>query len=179
MKKSFKLLIIIFVVVFLLGSIGLVWTEILRDSQEAKLQNLAVLLDYQESNKIAQVRRCWDINSHCGIFLHFTTGLSLSELDSKISALPYPVNYTDNIRGYGFFTDINMGTSREITYNGNNGIPERDMIPEPNAKKYVLNGEKPAEWVISLYELTPYQGSYQVGGQNITGNLITILLIVK
>ena len=69
----------------LLSGVGVIlWRN---DSQEASLRRIAECLGYDPLLEIAQVNRCWDVFSHCGLFLYYQT----SSLEEELAATRFTV----------------------------------------------------------------------------------------
>jgi hypothetical protein len=156
-----------------------VYVRIKEKQQVPTVYEVAEKLGYSPQAQLAQTRRCWDIFAHCGVFLYFTTELSLDEFQTQVMQLGFSQKRFGDIDGYTIFTDINLGTNRLLTANGNDGLENRFSLPEPDAHEWHLTDKQGRRWVIAHYEVTATGIQYAIDGQDVHGNIVSLMLQTK
>jgi len=81
---------------------------------------------------------------------------------------------------YEIFAEINLHMSRIFTADGNGGeIENRLALEEPFAQKWRLVDKSGGRWAIEYYDIQSTNHRYQIDGEDINGNIISVLLRIK
>lgn len=133
-------------------------------------------LEYIPVAQIAKYRTCWDIfPSHCGLILYYTTEISLDEFQTKVNDLTPTQVLPRNSDGYTLF-DINFVTEKRLTVDGMGDSSNHSRMPEPIAYRWRITEEGGTRWFITFYQVADDGHIYEIDGQQIVGNIVTILL---
>ncbi|MBL7169671.1 MAG: hypothetical protein ISS48_01485 [Candidatus Aenigmarchaeota archaeon] len=174
MEKPRILLSLCFLVLaLLLGCAGAVlWRG---HSQQVTLLRTAERLGYDPSTKIAQVKRCWDIFSHCGQQLFYETNLTQVEFASNLDGLTWDVTNQMTVDGYEIFTKLNLGTASRITVSGVDGLGDRSQLPPFKGYRWRLTDPDGRSWAVDYYPLADQAGPFAINGRALKRNIVQVL----
>ena len=82
-----------------------------------------------------------------------------------------------NSDGYTLF-DINLVTEKKLTVDGMDDPGNRSGMSEPIAYRWRIT-EGGRKWFVTFYEVANDGHIYEIDGQQIVGNIITIMLQTK
>jgi len=143
-------------------------------SQREKIYLTAEKLGYDPALKIAQVNRCFDVFSHCYLFLYYKTDLTQEELKHKIDTLSWDISNEMEVDGYEIFTDINYGTTSRLTIDGTDELGDRSQLPNFDGYRWRLRDSAGGRWTITYFPLSSHPGSIALDGSKLEHNIVAI-----
>ena len=151
-----------------------------RKAPTDDVYEVARQLGYTEQTHLVQTEQCWDIfPSHCGVFIHFTTDMSLDQYEEFVDMLNFSEDWFGEIDGYSIFTNINLESDRTLTANGNDGLANRLAIRKPLAYQWSLTDGQNRNWNIYFYQTAGDENEYKIDDQLLFGNIVTVMLQTK
>jgi hypothetical protein len=139
--------------------------------------DIAGRLGYTESALLFANTYCWDIESECGKFIHFTTNKSFDEFEKDVERLNFTTRSLSPSGGFYVFNDINFYSERKLTLDGIDarGLANINM-QAPTAWEWRLTDQNSEELTIRFYETAKHKAIYQIGDERIHGNIVTVML---
>jgi hypothetical protein len=176
MKTKIFVALTIIIACGILGYVA--FTKIASSDPVGKLISFAQNFDYKPESQLAQYETCWGIfPTHCGQVLYYTIFLSLEEFQSKVDQLTSLRELPKNADGYTLL-DINLVTNHTLSIDGKTDSLNRSVTPEPLAYEWLIT-EGGEYWIITFYETKNTGHIYEMDGQQIVGNIVTIMLQTK
>lgn len=172
-RRITLLAFLFFVLALLLGCAGAVLWQ--GHSQQVTLLRTAERLGYDPSTKIAQVKRCWDILSHCGQQLFYETNLTQAEFARNLDGLAWDVTNQMAVDGYEIFTKLNLGTTSCITIAGQDALGDRSQLPRFDGYRWRLTDSTGRSWTVDYYPLADQAGPFVINGRALKRNIVQIL----
>ncbi len=150
-----------------------------RSTAQQQVSAFAQQLGYVPEAHLAEYETCWGMfPSHCGQILYYATLISQDGFQAKIDQLTSTKELPQDISIYTLL-DINLVTDYTITIDKIDSANDRTHTPpEPLAYKWRLT-EGGDDWVIVFYEVAHDGYVYEIDGQPIIGNIVTIMLQTK
>jgi hypothetical protein len=153
--------------------------RLLKNDQEQLIIHTAERLGYRPTQKIELVDKCWDVFSHCGIFLYYRTELTREAFSQSIANLSWKVVNQMEVEGLEIFTDINFNTAFRITISGHDSLINQNLMPPFKAWRWRLGAPDGAIWTFSYYPLATQHVLIALNGEALTENIISILYQTK
>jgi len=170
-RVNLLLVFCILATLLLVCVITVVWRDY---SQREKIYLTAEKLGYDPALKIAQVNRCFDVFSHCYLFLYYKTDLTQEELKHKIDTLSWDISNEMEVDGYEIFTDINYGTTSRLTIDGTDELGDRSQLPNFDGYRWRLRDSAGGRWTITYFPLSSHPGSIALDGSKLEHNIVAI-----
>ena len=178
MKKKKILIIALVVLLFFVLSI-FVFRKIRQNNQKLQLYKTASLIGYNSGNEITQVNRCYDIFSHCGLFLFFKTDMTLESFKTQLRRMPFKETNEKDIDIYEIFTAINLGTRNKLSINETDGLGDRNQLPHQKGYRWHFQDKDGRYWTISYYPLSDNSETIKLDGQPFKTNIVGVLYQTK
>jgi hypothetical protein len=170
----YALVVLLFLAVLVVGF--MINRFVAQRRQRSTIYDVAGQLGYRPEAELAQTQRCWDIYAHCGVFLYYTVELSRERFEQEVAQLDLDLIRSASTDGYTIFTEINLGTSRRLTANGNDGLENREALPEPEAYEWHLLDDRSRRWIVRYYDVVGTDVRYALDGQTVHANIVSVLL---
>ena len=140
------------------------------------VQAIAAEIGNTPQSHLAEFEKCWDIGSHCGIMIYFTTKSTRELLSDQVARLRLKEVLTRDVDGRTLFTDLNMSSTHVLTVNGQRGTSQplpSDLTPV--AYEWWLTTQDGQNLFVALYTTNPAQ-QYAFDGQPLEDNVIGVML---
>ncbi len=177
--KFFRLLTILLFVLFILILSGFIFNQIRQINQKSRLSQIAALIGYYSENEIAQVNRCYDVFSHCGLFLYYETDITYEVFKTQLKQIQFEKTNETDIDGYEIFTDLNLGTKNKLSINEMDGMGDRNQLPRFIGYRWRFRDNEDHNWTVSYYPLSENSETIKLDGQPFKTNIVGILYQTK
>jgi len=127
-------------------------------------------------SQLAAFEKCWDIGSHCGLMIYFTTTHTRETLGNQVVQLGLAEVLTRDVDGRSLFTDLNMSSTHVLTVNGQRGTSQ--LLPSdltPVGYEWWLTTRDGQNLFVALYTTNPAH-QYAFDGQPFESNVIGVML---
>jgi hypothetical protein len=140
---------------------------------------IATQLGHTSQSHLAQVEACWDLQSHCGIFVYYTVEANRETFQADVERLEMEEVMSRDVDGRQLFTNINTHSTETLTVNGEDmrspSAPE-ELIPR--AYEWWVVNEDEQNVFITLYTTDPLQ-QYALNGQSVNQNIVSVMLQIR
>jgi len=183
MKELRKSRLLKYVLIFLIAFACLIGGIIsyFKNAEKKQIEGVytvAQQLGHTPQSHLVQTERCWDIfPSHCGVFIHFSTDLTLDEFRARVDGLDFFEEWSGETNGHSIFSTINFGSDK-LTVDGN-GASNHLVIKDPLAYQWRLVDSQSKNWVITFYGTADDNHQYKFNSQPINDNIVTVMLRTK
>ena len=171
-----KIILLIIALLFVLVSI---FNQIRQINQKSRLSQIANLIEYNTKDEITQVNRCWDIFSHCGLFLYYKTDMTHDVFKTQLKQIPFKETNEYDIDIYEIFTSLNLGTKNKLSINGTDGLGDRNQLPHSKGYRWSFRDDKDHNWIVSYYALSENPETIKLDGQPFKANIVEVLYQTK
>jgi hypothetical protein len=137
---------------------------------------IATELGYTSQSHLAEFEKCWDLRSHCGVTLYFTTMSTREMLSDRVARLGLKEVLTRDADGRTLFTDLNVSTTHVLKVNGQGG--DAQPVPReltPAGYQWWLTTQDGLNLFVAMYT-TESAHQYSFDGQPLEGNVISVML---
>ncbi|MDQ2997324.1 MAG: hypothetical protein M3R61_09755 [Chloroflexota bacterium] len=127
-------------------------------------------------SQLAAFEKCWDLRSHCGLMVYFTTKHTRETLGNQVAQLRLEEVLTRDVDGRSLFTDLNMSSTHVLTVNGQGGASQ--PVPSeltPAGYEWWLTTLDGHNLFVALFTINQAH-QYAFDGQPIEGNIIGVML---
>jgi len=132
-------------------------------------------LQYNPAMEIGQAQGCFDVFSHCYVFLYYRTDQTREDLENSIQSLDWKILDAHDIDGYVIFTHINYDSRYRLTLNGSELNGDRTNLPQFKGYKWRLKDHSGKYWGVEYFPLASQFGIFAIDGSETKNNIVVIM----